>query len=381
MSLSQDLRALGEQLQPEEEQWGDPALPRVLLCPRLKTTYSPRQSWKGLLTERREGRSGMPEWARVWDYGPPAEPGALGLSLAQRSKKPPREGLKGLPAAGRKQVWRALALLEERRATLSFWTVSLPTEALHELRRTDRWAQFQDRVRKELARKLQGVGLPPLVVGVVELQPKRSRATGLPCPHLHVVFQGRLRRGVHWALSPAQLDGVILAALATAGVSAPADCDPDQWIRSAGNVQQVKKSVRAYLSKYMTKGGGDCEPWLGSEAENLLPRRWWFWTKPMRALVLEHIFPIAFGFIAWVHELRHELEERGLMRCRLLPLSDPAAPLTYEISWLRCEFLAEIVYLWQTDQWDAEWHQSFRLNQWRHSLSQASLAASIPMSA
>ena len=379
MSLSRDLKVLGEQLEAPEALWGDPELPQVLLCPRLKTTYSPRASWtewKGFGPDRRPS---MPEWARVWDYGPAAA--ALGLSLERNSKRPPRYGLKGLPAAGRKQVWRSLALLEEKRSLLSFWTVSLPTEALLDLLRLGTWDQFQDRVRKELARKVQAVGLPALVIGVVELQPKRSRATGLPCPHLHVVFQGRTRRGAPWALSPSDLDGVILAALATAGVHAPADCDRDQWIRSAGNVQQVKKSVRAYLSKYMTKGSGDCAQWVGSKAEGLIPRQWWFWTKPMRALVLEHIFPLAFGFVVWVHEMRHELEKAGLLRVRLLPLSDPAAPLTYEISWLRCEFLAQVVYLWQTDQWDAEWYGKHRLDQWQLSHSQASPAASTATSA
>ena len=362
MGLSNDLRALGAALEPAEEQWGDPELPQVLLCPRLKTTYSPRASWvewKGFGEDRRPS---MPEWARVWDYGPPAAP-ALGSSLAPNSKRPPRYGLKGLPAAGRKQVWRSLALLEEKRSLLSFWTVTLPTEGLLALLRLGTWAQFQDRVRKELTRKLQVAGLPQLVVGVVELQPKRSHATGLPCPHLHVVFQGRIKRGGHWVLSPADLDGVILAALATAGVHAPADCDPDQWVASAGNVQQVKKSVRAYLSKYMTKGSGDCVRWIGSEVEGLIPHQWWFWTKEMRALVLAHVFPLHFGFVAWVHEMRHELEKAGFLRHRVLPLSDPAAPLTIEISWLRCEFLAQVVYLWQTQDWDDHWHGSYRLSQ------------------
>ena len=371
MGLSNDLRALGAALEPDEEQWGDPELPQVLLCPRLKTTYSPRASWaewKGFGEDRRPS---MPEWARVWDYGPPAAP-ALGSSLAPNSKRPPRYGLKGLPAAGRKQVWRSLALLEEKRSLLSFWTVTLPTEGLLALLRLGTWAQFQDRVRKELTRKLQVAGLPQLVVGVVELQPKRSHATGLPCPHLHVVFQGRIKRGGHWVLSPADLDGVILAALATAGVHAPADCDPDQWVASAGNVQQVKKSVRAYLSKYMTKGSGDCVRWIGSEVEGLIPHQWWFWTKEMRALVLAHVFPLHFGFVAWVHEMRHELEKAGFLRHRVLPLSDPAAPLTIEISWLRCEFLAQVVYLWQTQDWDDHWHGSYRLSQFetqvRHEL-------------
>ena len=361
MGLAGDLLALGQQLEPPEVQWGDPELPTAELCPRLRSCYSPRASWVEFKGFGAHAQASMPEWARVWDYGPPAA--ALGLSIAPNSKRPARYGLLGLPAAGRKAVSRSLALLEEKRELLSFWTVSLPTDALSELCRLDAWPLFQDRVRKELARLLRRRGLPALLVGVAELQPKRSRAAGFPCPHLHLVFQGRRSRGTGWVLSPSDLDEVIRAALATAGVQAPPDCDAASWLKTAGNVQQVKKSVRAYLAKYMTKGSGDTRQWVGSDAEALIPRRWWLATRLMRALVLEHILPIAFGFIAWVHKFRDDIEEAGLARFRVLPLDDPRAPLTYEVNWLSCDKLAELVCVWLEDEWDEDWHRAYRLSQ------------------
>jgi hypothetical protein len=115
----------------------------------------------------------------------------------------------------------------------------------------------------------------------------------------------------------------------------------------------------------MTKGSGDCAPWVGSSHENLIPHQWWFWTVQLRAWVLEHIFPIAFPFLAWVHEYRQELEAQGLVRFRRLELSDPAAPITYEVNWLRCDLLAQLVYIWQLDAWDAEWAGKFRLLSWQ----------------
>jgi len=127
-------------------------------------------------------------------------------------------------------------------------------------------------------------------------------------------------------------------------------------------VQQVKRSVRAYLSKYMTKGSGDCAEWVGSSHENLIPHQWWFWTRRLRSWVLQHVFPIAFPFLAWVHLHRQELEELGLARWRLLDLPDPRAPLTYEINLLECANVGQIVYLWQTDSWDAEWLRQSRLS-------------------
>ena len=131
MGLSADLMALGPALEPQEAQWGDPEVPTAYLCPRLRSTYSPRATWAewrgfGDLPERKR-----PEWARVWTPGPTAQ--ALGLSLAPNSKRPARYGLSGMPGPGRKNVWRALALLEEMRPLLSFWTISLPTESLNDL--------------------------------------------------------------------------------------------------------------------------------------------------------------------------------------------------------------------------------------------------------
>lgn len=370
------LRALGEALRAPELEHGDDPVCNAELDPRLRTTYSPRASWRDPHGFGPARGPSMPEWARVWGYGPPAAD--LGLSLAPNSKRPARYGLSGLPSAGRKAVWRALALLEDDRRLLSFWTVSLPTAALIALGQADSWALFQDRVRKELSRKLQAAGIRPRIVGVVELQPQRTRATGMPCPHLHVVFQGRKSPTDRWALRPTDLDGVIAAALATAGVPAPDGIDGQAFLKAAGNIQQVKKSVRAYLSKYMTKGGNDTAPHRGGAWEALLPRQWWFWSAVMRAEVLAHVFPIAFPFLLWVHENRMELQSRELIRVRVLDLPDPRAPVTYEVGWLSVHCLAQLVAIWQLDSWDAEWMGQHRVFQWQLSRSQASPAASIP---
>jgi hypothetical protein len=373
LSLSADLLALGGVIAPPEAQWGDPELPQAVLCPRLRTTYSPRVSWRGFAPAPEDSEKGPTEreWARLWE---PAEPGDLGSSLAPNPKRPPRYGLAGLPSAGRRQVWRSLALLEDMRPLLSFWTVTLPPEALAPLAAADAVATFQDRLRKELERQLRLAGLVPLVVGVVEIQTKRAGREGRPVPHWHVVFQGRRSRSEPWALARPVLDGVIAAALGSAGVFG---CD----LRAAGNVQQVRKSVRAYLSKYMTKGSGDTAPWVGGPWEALLPRQWWFWTRALRSWVLEHVLPMAFEFLSWVHSHREAIDAKGLARFRLLPLSDPRAPATWEVNWLSCEHVAQLVYLWQLDSWDAQWERESRLNQWQHSPSRQSQAISTPMSA
>lgn len=356
MGLSTDLLALGALVEPPELEWGEPEPAPAWLCPRLRTTYSPRVAWRNPAGPGADAPGGRPEWSRVWEPGPPAP--ALGLSLAPNSKRPPRYGLQGMPAAGRKFVWRALALLEEMRPLLSFWTISLPTESLIGLSEADSLPTFQDRVRKELSRLLRAAGLPDLVVGVAELQPARSRAAGMPCPHWHIVFQGRRDKRSPWALSKAQLDGVIAAALASAGVRGPD-------LRAAGNVQQVRRSVRAYLAKYMTKGSGDTSRWIGSAWEALIPRRWWFATRACRFMTLRHVLPMALGFIAWVHEHRDPIAARGLARFRQIDLSDPRAPATWEVNWIDCPTLARLIGLWHVDLWESEWLRQYNISQWR----------------
>ena len=355
MGLSADLRALGPVLEPPEQQWGDPELPQALLCPRLRTTYSPRASWAAHAAAGGPGGpAAQQQWARLWDPGPPAPD--LDLALARNSKRPPRYGLKGLTSQGRRQIWRSLALLEEQRSKLVFWTVTLPEEAVVQLGALDAVAAFQDRLRLELLRQLELAGAPLLVIGVAELQPARTMREIRPAPHWHVVFPNRRssRKGDYW-LKLEVLDRVIASACWSAGIRGKVN------LRRAGRTEPIKKSVRAYMAKYMSKGSQDCRRWVGSEHESLLPRQWWFWSRPLRAWVLEHLLPIAFAFLAWVHEHRGGLVELGLIAHRRIPLSDPRAPDTYEINWLSCDRLGALIYLWQTDEWDAEWGRSSRL--------------------
>jgi hypothetical protein len=373
VSLSADLLALGAMIAPEEAQWNDPELPQAVLCPRLRTTYSPRLSWRGFgpAPEELEKAPDQREWARLWE---PAEPADLGSSLAPNPKRPPRYGLGGLSSAGRRQIWRSLALLEEKVGRLSFWTITLPDDALDELNRRNSWPVFQDRIRKELVRQLELAGMVPMVVAVAELQPDRTSAQGRPAPHLHVVFEGSRRRWRGWVLEPWQLDQIIAAALESAEV---VGCD----LRSAGQVEPVKKSVRAYMAVYMTKKAVETGPHVGGPWENLLPRQWWFWSRPLRAWVLRHVLPVAFEFLNWCHTHREAIQARQLASFRLLELSDPRAPATWELDWLSCEHVAQLVYLWQLDAWDAQWERSQRLQQWQHSPSAPSRAISTPMSA
>jgi hypothetical protein len=357
VSLSADLLALAALLNPEHlQEWGDPDSPGKL-CPRLRTTYSPRVTWRGFAPDPKELEKApsQREWARLWA---PPDPAELGSSLAPNPKRPTRYGLNGMTGPGRRSVWRALALLEERRPLLAFWTVTLGPREIRKMAEADAVATFQDRLRKELVRLLGLKGLRPEVVGVVEIQPRRARQTGFPVPHWHVVFVGRQSRYHRWALSKADLDGVIGRALATVGIH-----NPD--LRAAGNVQQVKRSVRAYLATYMTKKAVDPSPYVATRLEAFLPRQWWFWSRELRTLVLAHILPLCFQFLNWVHCHREAIQARELAQFRLLDLPDPRAPATWEVNWGSCANVAQLVAAWQLDLWDADWATSERIRKWQ----------------
>jgi hypothetical protein len=259
-----------------------------------------------------------------------------------------------MPSQARKSVSRGLAVLEENRRLLAFWTVTLTGDDLDAIALAGSLEVFQDRLRKELLRQLKRHGLPPTVVGVVELQGSRSKREGRPAPHFHVVFQGRRRRDKTWRLSKVVLDRVIVSALRSAGVAAETG-------GNRGNVQGVKKSVRAYLAKYLTKGSSDVGGFHGFWAHRLIPRQWWFMTGELLALVRRHCTRIDAGFIRFVHEERADLEVAGLLRVRKLDLQDPRARATWEVDWISCRHLAQVLAVWDEEKWQDEFEQRQRL--------------------
>jgi hypothetical protein len=319
------------------------AKPRV--GPKLQTTFQPWHLgvvWRRRLTDQ-ELLEEAGWFKSIRAGGPCAEgpeaPEHLGLSMARNSDRPPRYGFEGLTAPGRTNVSEALALLEAKRSLLSFWSITAPTDALRHIARHDCWPPFVEAVVRRLRRLLQKRLGQCLAVGVAELQPRRTRTLGIPCPHLHLVFVGRLHVRARWAISPAELDAIIRDALAEVGFTVNDDC------RSAGNVQRVKRSVRAYLAKYMTKGSSDAEVWKDGPWQGLIPRQWWLWSAECRAMVEACRTELPTGFLAWVWRNAPALLQEGLIyikRCKV-----PAEAFkTYRIYWHSVARLALIYARW-----------------------------------
>lgn len=214
-----------------------------------------------------------------------------------------RRGQSGITPHGRLLVKNAAAYLEKvyGRSRLSFLTLTLPSVTVPESKSlSSRWAEIVRRFQQELRRKLGRNLLPQLIVGVSEIQMKRYRETGVVALHLHMVFVGR-QPGEDWAIRPEWFRETWRS------------CFPVEFqsrsFASTENVVRVKKSVAAYLSKYLSKGlnckDGEIE---AEEVKGCLPTSWYICTNALRshvkrlimsgeaasqsvALIVEHALP------------------------------------------------------------------------------------------
>jgi hypothetical protein len=319
--------------------------------PRLVTSYSPRSSW-------RTADPWGPPSSQLFNTRP-AEfacdlPGcAPGLVIGRNSDTPAnRNGWKGITDNARRSIHRACAALEDQRARLAFWTVTLSPAQLDWIERYDSWPAFQSAIRHRLVRALRRRGLRPLVVGVVELHPERSAAEGRPCPHIHVAFVGRAHRRARWSLSTADLDLIICKALIAA------QCF-DLDVRAAGNVQPVRQSVGAYLSHYMKKGSASAVLCLGPF--RTVPRQWFFQSRALLSLVRHLTVRLPLQFVAFLHERWSALCERGWGEWQQVEIADPRAPAVFSILWDSVAAVAAAIAWWQESLWDAEWQSNHLL--------------------
>ena len=301
-----------------------------VVCPRLKVAYCPRLHSPPPAPAGAD--RGEPFW-RVEGSGLPrgAGPGAGLVGCAEfgnRDVPPRRYGLNGLTANGRRRLQQGCSLLEEQRSLLSFWTITLPDHAMWEVIDRDLWPRFQQTIRHRLHLALRRAGLPPLALAVAEIHPSRSGRMVQAMPHLHVLFRGRKGRRDAWAFSPRDLDRIIVAALKACGIVV-------EEVKSAGNVQSIRRSVRRYLSKYVSKASHvfqtEMEP-EGLGSPNGCPRQWWFMTRELLALVLEATGSLPAPFLAWLCDRARPAARGQLYVVQRVPIPDPRAPSVWLVS-------------------------------------------------
>jgi hypothetical protein len=158
-----------------------------------------------------------------------------------------KRGNAGITKYSRRLIECGATLIEKTvgKECCSFLTLTFPSEggdfALKQISRA--YNNFQT----ALIRELESCGLPGLIIGCVEAQPRQSEKLGRFVPHYHLLFQGRGRYS-GWAIHKDWFRDTWWRCLVNAGV-VPQDGD-----RSAcSGVERVKKSVTSYLGKYLSK--------------------------------------------------------------------------------------------------------------------------------
>lgn len=185
----------------------------------------------------------------------------LGLVKSALFMQPPseaeqkRRGLAGITTYSRRLIECGATVIERAvgKELCSFLTLTFPCgEGDWSLKQVGKaYNNFQT----ALIRKMASMGLPPLIIGCVEAQPKQSEEKGRFVPHYHLLFQGR-KRYESWAIHRDWFRDTWWRCLANAGV---VDVAGDK--SACSRVEQVKKSVSAYMGKYLSKAakvGKEC---------------------------------------------------------------------------------------------------------------------------
>ena len=214
-----------------------------------------------------------------------------------------RHGLQGMPSKGRRFIGDFCVLTDQIRKRMAMWTVNLAEGWYLHLKDSRQWPLFQRRLIDHLTQYLINEGDVALVLGVVELGPKRGEKTGRPYPHLHIVTSGW---GAHagdgkYLLRPEVMDGLVMKALASCGIRV-------EEAPSASQIAGIRHSASSYLRAYLKKqvdlpSVDTSDGWI-----ELIPRQWWNRSARARALVDGHYFQLPPEFVYWMLSQRSMLE-------------------------------------------------------------------------
>jgi hypothetical protein len=181
-------------------------------------------------------------------------------------------------------------LLEQQydRRNLAFGTVTMPAIP-QELRAEvlTYWPEAVRQFQQWLKRRLERADLLPWIVGVSEVQSKRAKHEGWAPPHFHWAMPARhpFQPGStpvkgSWAITPGQIRAQWRQIWERHLV--PLGLPNNLYWGSCESLQQVKKSVARYLSKYLSKGNFVTSP--DEDARRILPG-WWHMTMDLKEAI------------------------------------------------------------------------------------------------
>lgn len=195
----------------------------------------------------------------------------LGLSNATKTHKRSKRGSKGITSYGKKMLRNGCWLLEKAAGVrrIGMFTGTMPPcSQEEEIEIVNNWGEIMRIFTQWLHRRLRVESPQPWVLGCVEVQEKRqARYGGFPL-HCHLVFRSRV--GKQHIVAKEEFCEAWKRAIVCC-VPSVKDLD----FSASTRVEQCKKSVASYLSKYMSKGITD------NVARNLnpayeLPSTWWY---------------------------------------------------------------------------------------------------------
>lgn len=195
---------------------------------------------------------------------------SLGSSNATKNHTTAKRGSKGVSSYGRRMIRNGAFLLEKavgrRRVALLTTTIPpLPDELYKEV--THQWSEIVRLFSQWLVRRLKAAHGYPWLIGCVEVQEKRlENEGGLPL-HLHLVFQSKTKG--EYTINLHEVSRAWQRAMCCA---VPEIGDVD--FSSATRIEVVKKSVVAYISKYISKGVNQ-NVLVSVQKGFKIPSSWW----------------------------------------------------------------------------------------------------------
>lgn len=203
------------------------------------------------------------DWRKYWallENGLRNEtPGLSNVANSQKLIPPPNlnpwdtrapRGFRGMTQHQRRTAYEYVWMMEKKFGpkTLSLGTLTIPALSIEEdYWLAVNWSEIIRRFMIALEYKLKKEGLSPWIAYVNEIQEKRAGRDGVSGFHCHFVIQARRNSGVSWAIDHKWIEKKWKDTLKW-HLGREVDCE------NATQLVGIRKSAANYLSKYMSKG-------------------------------------------------------------------------------------------------------------------------------
>jgi hypothetical protein len=240
------------------------------------------------------------------------------------------KGHRGIPPYGTKMVKNGCHALEAMYGLdrLGLLTLTLPSHPTYLPLWCEQWAEILRKFNQELQRELDRRGAPSHLIGVTEIQTKRSDREGYCIPHLHVVMVAwdgksyqprakgakRLRKKIFY-LSHREIQSIFQRVLLNE-VRRITETEPEvEGTKPRISIEAIKKTAEGYLGKYLSKGAKDVKKYLDADPNRTdIPSHWWHCTKALRTIIKGLIVPVAPAMIEAITTNYGELIKAGLVQ-------------------------------------------------------------------